>query len=148
MNIFITGGTGFIGTALIQNLAQTEHELHCLARKTSNTGHLKDAGAKIFTGDVTDPEILLRGMDGCDWVVHMASSFEFWVPDKNVFEQVNITGTRHVMESALARNISKVVYVSTAGIFGNAGWPITEESVPGKKPAAGGDLPHCSAGRG
>ena len=131
MKIFITGGTGFIGTALIKILAQTEHELHCLARKTSNTEHLKDAGAKIFTGDVTDPEILLRGMDGCDWVVHMASSFEFWVPDKSVFAQVNITGTRHVMESALAKDISKVIYVSTAGIFGNAAWPITEETPPG-----------------
>lgn len=131
MKIFITGGTGFIGTAFIKKLAQTEHELHCLARKTSHTEHLKDAGAKIFTGDVTDTEILLRGMDGCDWVVHMASSFEFWVPDKSVFEQVNITGTRRVMESALAKDISKVVYVSTAGIFGNAAWPITEESVPG-----------------
>ena len=136
MKIFITGGTGFIGTALIKILAQTEHELHCLARKTSNTEHLRDAGAKIFTGEVTDREILLQGMDGCDWVVHMASSFEFWISDKSVFEHVNITGTRLVMESALAKDISKVVHVSTAGIFGNARWPVTEESEPGNERAS------------
>jgi len=136
MKIFITGGTGFIGTSFIKKLAQTEHELHCLARETSNTEHLKNAGAKILIGDITDREILLQGMDGCDWVVHMASSFEFWVPDNKVFARVNITGTRYVMESALAKKISKVVYVSTAGIFGNTGWPVTEESAPGDERAS------------
>jgi len=136
MKVFITGGTGFIGTYLMKRLAQTKHELHCLARETSDIQFLKEAGANIFTGDVTDKASLLKGMEGCDWVVHLASSFVFWVPNNQVFYDVNITGTRNVMESALEKGISKVVYVSTAAVYGNADWPIKEETPVGTERAS------------
>lgn len=136
MKIFITGGTGFIGTYMVNRLNQTQHELHCLARKKSNTQFLKKIGAKIIQGDVTDKESLLKGMDGCDWVAHLASSFVFWVPDNKAFSDVNINGTKNVMESALEKDISKVVYVSTAAVYGNAKWPITEETPVGTERAS------------
>ncbi|MFC1527733.1 NAD-dependent epimerase/dehydratase family protein [Candidatus Neomarinimicrobiota bacterium] len=135
MKIFITGSTGFIGNYLVKRLAQTKHELHCLAREKSNTQFLKEMGAKIIQGDVTDKESLLKGMDGCDWVAHLASSFVFWIPDDKVFIDVNITGTKNVMESALENGISKVVYISSATVYGNAKWPITEETVVGTERA-------------
>lgn len=136
MKIFITGSTGFIGTYLLNRLNQTQHELHCLARKTSNTHFLKQAGAKILEGDVTDKTSLLKGMEGCDWVVHLASSFVFWLPDKKVYRDVNVTGTKNVMESALEKGISKVVYISTAAVYGNAEWPTTEETPVGAERAS------------
>jgi dihydroflavonol-4-reductase len=136
MKIFITGGTGFIGTYLVNRLNQTQHELHCLARKKSNTQFLKEIGVKIIQGDVTDKESLLKGMDGCDWVAHLASSFVFWIPDNKAFSDVNINGTKNVMESALEKDISKVVYVSTAAVYGNARWPITEETPVGTERAS------------
>ena len=67
-------------------------------------------------------------MKGCDWLVHLASSFEFWVPDKRVYYEVNVDGLRNVMESALETGIQKVVTLSTAAVYGNASWPITEKS--------------------
>ena len=134
MKIFITGGTGFIGTYLANLLKQTEqHELYCLARETSNTKALKEAGVKIITGDVTDKASLLKGMDGCDWVAHLASNFVFWVPDNSVFYNVNVAGNRNVMECVLETGVSKIVYVSTAAVYGNAEWPITEETPVGTK---------------
>jgi len=136
MKIFITGGTGFIGSCLVKRLSQTGHELKCLARETSDIHFLKEIGANIFTGDVTDKFSLLQGMEGCDWVVHLASSFDFWIPNNQVFYDVNITGTRNVMESALEKGVSKVVYVSTAAIYGNADWPITEETPVGTERAS------------
>ena len=136
MKIFITGGTGFIGTYLVKRLSQTNHELHCLARETSDIHFLKEVGASVITGDVTDKASLLKSMDGCDWVVHLASSFVFWVPNNQVFHDVNITGTRNVMESAFEKGVSKVVYVSTAAVYGNAKWPITEETPVGTKRAS------------
>ena len=75
-------------------------------------------------------------MEGCNWVAHLASSFVFWLPRKKAFKDVNITGTQNVMESALERGISKVVYVSTAAIYGNAKWPITEETPVGTERAS------------
>jgi dihydroflavonol-4-reductase len=136
VKIFITGGTGFIGTYLVKQLAQTKHEIHCLARETSNTQLLKELGANIFVGDVTDKVSILKGMEGCDWVAHLASSFVFWLPSKKGFKDVNITGTQNVMESALESGISKVVYVSTAAVYGNAEWPITEETPVGTERAS------------
>jgi len=136
MKIFITGGTGFIGTYLVRRLTQTNHELHCLARESSDIHLIKEIGANIITGDVTDKASLLKGMDGCDWVAHLASSFVFWVPNNKVFYDINVTGTRNVMESALEKGISKVVYVSTAAIYGNAEWPTTEETPVGTERAS------------
>ena len=77
MKIFITGGTGFIGKYLVERLLQTEYKLKCLARRTSNKQFLKNAGVDIFIGDVTDKSSLQKGMEDCDYVVHLARSFVF-----------------------------------------------------------------------
>lgn len=131
MKIFITGGTGFIGKNLVDRLSKTEHELVCLARETSDVRHLKDAGVAIVMGDVLDKTSLLKGMEGCDWVAHLAGSFVFWQPDNRVYHDVNVRGMRNVMESVLEKKISKVVCVSTVGVFGNATQPTTEETPVG-----------------
>jgi dihydroflavonol-4-reductase len=133
MKIFITGGTGFIGTHLIKRLSDTDHELVCLARKTSNTQFLNDIGAEIIIGDLTDKNSFQKGIEGCEWLIHLASSFVFWVPNNRIYHDVNVTGTQNVMESALENGISKIVYVSTAAIYGNAHKPTTEETPVGTK---------------
>ena len=132
MKIFITGATGFIGTHVVRRLAQTQHKMFCLVRNTSKVDHLKELGANIITGDVADKESLLKGMIGCDWVVNLANLYSFWEPDRKIYTKVNIEGTRNVMESALEKGISKVVHISTAGIYGKpADCPFTEESPVG-----------------
>jgi dihydroflavonol-4-reductase len=133
MKIFITGATGFIGNHLLGLLSETEHELRCLARKTSDVHPLEKVGADIIIGDVKDKDSLLEGMKGCDWAVHMASSFVFWVPDNCVYSDVNIQGTQNVMESALETGISKIVSVSSVGIWGNAALPVSEETPYGSE---------------
>lgn len=128
MKIFITGATGFIGTHFVERLLETDHELYCFARETSQIQGLQATRARIITGDIKDKESLIEGMTGCDWLVQLASSFEFWVPDKRVYHEVNVDGLRNVMESALETGIQKVVNISTAAVYGNALWPITEKS--------------------
>lgn len=131
MKIFITGGTGFIGTCLVKRLAQTSHQMYCLVRETSDTTTLNEVGANIIIGDVRDKNSLLSGMKGCDWAISLASSFELWVPHKKIYKEVNIDGMRNVMESILETDVSKAVHVSTAAVYGNADWPFTEESAFG-----------------
>ena len=118
MKVFITGGTGFIGRHLVRRMAQTKHTLCCLARKTSDTRELKELGAEIVIGDVNDRNSLSAGMWGCDWVIDLANVFSWWEPDKTVYRRVNIDGTRNVMECALENRVSKVVHVSTIGVWG------------------------------
>jgi dihydroflavonol-4-reductase len=133
MKIFITGATGFIGGHLVRRLARGGHQMQCLARRTSRTDVLRDIGAKAVFGDVTDKESVLAGMSGCDAVVNLANLFEFWVRDPRVYSDVNILGTRNVMESAITSRVTKVIHVSTVAIYGSAAWPITEASEVGAR---------------
>jgi dihydroflavonol-4-reductase len=118
MNVFITGATGFIGSHVAKRLAGTDHKLVCLARPTSDVSELEKQDVTIIKGDVTDKDSLLEGMQGCQWVVNLANLYSFWEPDKRIFFDVNVTGTRNVMECALETGVAKVVHVSTAGIYG------------------------------
>jgi dihydroflavonol-4-reductase len=136
MKIFVTGGTGFVGSHLVKCLAETQHELVCLARKTSDVSRLKELGVTIAIGDVTDKASLLRGMQGCDWVANLANLFVLWVPDERIYNQVNVEGTRNVMEAALETGISKVVHISTAAVWGKTDWPIMEETPIGPQRAS------------
>jgi len=132
MKIFLTGGTGFIGTHTAKLLAQTDHKLHFLVRKTSNTSKLKGLNATLINGDLTNKESLLEGMKDCDWVINIAALYSFWEPNKQIYRDINILGTRNLMECALQTGISKVIHVSTAGIYGKPSEsPFTEESSVG-----------------
>jgi len=132
MKTFITGATGFIGTHVIRLLSQTSHQIFCLARQHSNTQHLKEAGATIMPGDVTDKRSLLEGMKGCDWLINLANIYTFWEPNRRSYTDVNVEGTRNIMESALENGISKVLHVSTSLIYGKpVDVPFTEQSKVG-----------------
>jgi dihydroflavonol-4-reductase len=133
MKIFVTGGTGFIGTHLVRRLLQDGHEIRCLIRKpTQPARQLQEQGATLVPGDVIDKSSMLRGMKDCEWVFHLAGLYSFWEPNKQVFTDVNVTGTRNVMECALEVSVAKVVHVSTAGIYGKpADCPFREESEVG-----------------
>ena len=132
MKVFLTGATGFIGTHLVRRLAQTEHEMVCLVRDTSDVSTLEEVSASLVRGDVTDKDSVLEGMRGCDWVANLANIYSFWEPDKRVYTEVNLAGTRNVMECALESGVSKVVHVSTMATYGKpADVPFVEESAVG-----------------
>lgn len=132
MKIFITGGTGFIGTHVAQRLTRSDHELFCLVRKTSNVSYLDKLGANLVVGDVTDKASLAAGMRGCDWVIHLANVYSYWEPDKRIYTDINVNGTQKVMGCALETGISKVVHVSSIVVYGKpAEHPFTEESPVG-----------------
>ena len=132
MKILITGATGFIGGHLARRLARTNHELHCLVRGTSNIRLLKELGVTTVTGDVTDKGSLLEGMAGCDWVINLAGIYSYWEPNKNIYADVNVNGTRNVMESALETGVSKVMHLSTATVYGKpVECPFNEDSEMG-----------------
>ena len=129
MRAFVTGATGFIGGHLVPSLLRDGHELRRLVRNPEAGRRLEAHGATAVAGDVTDPESVRRGMAGSDRVLHLANVYSFWEPDPAVFTRVNVEGTRNVMECARAGGIAKVVYVSSAVIYGRpAEVPFTEES--------------------
>ena len=133
MKIFVTGGTGFIGRQVVRRLRGTDPEIRCLVRESSDIGELREAGVDLVQGDVTDKSSLLKGMGGCEWAVNLANLYEFWVPDRRAYHEINVIGTKNVMEAAIETGISKIVHVSTVAVYGDAGWPVTEESDVGPR---------------
>lgn len=135
MKILVTGGTGFIGHFLVADLAKSRHEVVCLVRATSDNAAVVAAGASLTVGDLGDRSSLATSMCGCDAVINLAGTYDFWVPDRAAYRAVNVIGTRNVMEAALETGVPKVVHVSTAAVFGNAPWPITEHTPYGSRRA-------------
>jgi dihydroflavonol-4-reductase len=132
MKIFITGATGFIGSYLAERLAGTAHEMICLVRDADKAQNLKTLGATLVTGDVTDKRSILTGMADCDWVIHLANIYSFWERRESIFKEVNVEGTRNVLECALELGIPKVLHVSTMAAYGKpAELPFTEETPAG-----------------
>jgi dihydroflavonol-4-reductase len=130
MKVFLTGATGFIGGHVVSRLLRDGHELRCLVRRPAP--RLEQTGVATVTGDVTDRASVERALAGCDGVVHLANVYTFWERDRSVYERVNVEGTRHVMECALAAALPRVVHVSSCVGFGKPrDVPFTDESEPG-----------------
>ena len=134
MKIFITGSSGFIGTNLVKRLATMDHQLFCLARKSSNIIELEKLGINFVRGDIRKKGSLRAGMEGCDCLIHLAGVSSFWERDKQIYTDINITGMRNVMECALETGVLKVVHLSTMAVYGKpAESPYHEESTIGPR---------------
>jgi nucleoside-diphosphate-sugar epimerase len=77
MQVFVTGGTGFIGSVVVRELLAAGHDVLGLARSTSSADALIKAGAKVHRGELTDKESLVAGVQACDAVIHLAFIHDF-----------------------------------------------------------------------
>jgi nucleoside-diphosphate-sugar epimerase len=131
MRILVTGGTGFSGKALVRRLLDQGHQVVALDYKEGlKTRELREWGAEVVLGSVTDAEVVRRSMQGVEVVHHLAAAFrEMNVPDSHYWN-VNVQGTRNVLEAALAEGVRKLVYCSTCGVHGNIDRPPGGEDAP------------------
>ncbi|KJS32212.1 MAG: hypothetical protein VR64_08965 [Desulfatitalea sp. BRH_c12] len=120
MRIFVTGGTGFTGAALVMRLIKEGHEVVALDNQRGiQFEALKNAGAELLIGSITEKDVLMNACKDIDVVFHLAAAFrQLNVPDSHYYE-VNVKGTRNVMEAATAQKVKKVVYCSTQGVHGH-----------------------------
>lgn len=131
MKVLVTGGTGFTGQALVRRLVEQGHAVTALDYKEGRAAEeLRQAGAEVVVGSVTDREVVRRCMQGVAVVHHLAAAFrELNVPERHYWE-VNVEGTRHVLEAAHAQGVRKLVYCSTCGVHGNIDRPPAGEEAP------------------
>lgn len=131
MRICVTGGTGFTGAALVLKLVELGHEVISLDKKPGiMADELKNRGATLITGSVTDRDAVKSAVEGSEVVMHLAAAFrELNVPD-SVYYDVNVNGTRVVFEAAIQAGVRKLVYCSTQGVHGHIENPPGDETSP------------------
>jgi len=128
MKAFVTGANGFTGSHLVKALEQRGDVVVGLVRKSSNLERLSDCKVEFVYGEITDRDALKTAMTGVDWVFHTAAYVELGLVDAAEMERVNVEGTRAVMEVAQAVGVSKVVYCSTIGVFGDTKGQVVDET--------------------
>ena len=138
MKVLVTGATGFIGGNVARALQRRGYEVRALVRPDSSTLTLKDTGIRTVQGDVRDRESVAAALKGCEAVAHCAALYTFWTPDPRLIYEVNVTGTRTVLEEALRAGVTGCVYTSTVSTVGiPPGGLGTEERTPSPKELVG-----------
>ena len=110
MKAFVTGGTGFVGSHLVDELLDNEYEVRLLARKDYSR---KDV--EVVKGDITSKN-LNECLKDIDIVFHIAALSSEWEKKKD-FMKVNVEGTQNLANACVRKGI-KIVYMSTAGVYG------------------------------
>lgn len=128
MKSLVTGANGFTGSHLVRALEQQGDSVVGLVRRSSNLTRLADSSVQLVYGEITDREALETAMEGVDRVFHTAAYVELGLVNAQEMERVNVVGTRTVLEVAQSLGISKLVYCSTIGVFGDTGGQVVDET--------------------
>jgi dihydroflavonol-4-reductase len=132
MKVLVTGATGFTGGHLARHLLSRGHQVAVLVRpaSVSRAESLREAGGEIHVGDLTDPAAVTAATKGCDVVYHIAATYREAGQGDAAYTRVNVDGTRHVLEAAVAVGARRVVHCSTGGVHGHIEQPPADENAP------------------
>lgn len=125
---FLTGGSGFIGGAVLEGLVAEGRAVRALARSDESARQLAGAGAEVVRGDLFDERALRAGMDGCGTVFHVAGLNALCLADPAELERVNVGGTRTAVRAAAATGVGRFVYTSSAATIGEPKGVVGTES--------------------
>ena len=118
MKALVTGSTGFIGAALTRCLLDRGVEVRVLVRRTSDLRNLAGLKVEQVYGDLRERTTLRHALAGCRHLYHAAAHYALWAKDPQTFYDINVTGTRTLMEAARDCGIERIVYTSTIGAIG------------------------------
>jgi len=116
---FVTGATGFIGSHVVRLLRMRGDRVRVLVRNSSRREKLEDLGCELVVGDLKDAMSLVRCVQGCRKVYHMAADFRLWARDPQEIYSNNVAGTRNLLSACCEAGIEKVVYTSTVATVGS-----------------------------
>ena len=129
-SVFVTGGTGFLGRSIVEQLVAADRPVRALARSDDAAEALAALGAEPVPGDVLDRTSLEAGVAGCEVAYHVAGANAFCLPDPSPLYEVNVTGSRNVVLAASAAGVRRLVYTSSAATLGEERGAVgSEESV-------------------
>ncbi len=127
---FVTGATGFVGSHVVRQLLLRGDRVRLLARNSSRKSNIEAFGCEIAIGDLKDMTSLLRCIQGCRRVYHVAADYRLWAKNPQEIYDNNVGGTRNLLSACCEAGVEKVVYTSTVGAIGmrKDGLPADEET--------------------
>jgi len=109
MKVMVTGGTGYLGRAIVAALARRGHDLVVFARAASRSG----LPGTAVDGDIRDADAVARAASGCDAISHSAALVSIWRRRREDFDDVNVGGLRNVVAAARRHKTARIVYTSS-----------------------------------
>ena len=116
---FVTGGTGHVGANLVRALLERGEAVKALVRSKGDPA-LEGLGLEEVVGDLRDEPSLVRAMQGCDRVYHLAAFVSLAAGAQREIFDINVRGTKHVMRACLESGVQRVVFCSSFGAVGRA----------------------------
>ena len=130
--IFVSGATGFIGSRLVERLANEGATVHALYRSEAKADLIRHRWKEVhlFKGDILDDASVLAAMKGCDQAYHVAAFAGVWSKDPFLIQKLNVDGPLNVIRAAQLCGTKRVVVTSTAGILGPSKSKAVDENTP------------------
>lgn len=128
MTVLVTGGTGVVGQPVIRRLVESGREVRGLARSEESASVLAGLGAAPFTGDIEDPDSLVRALSGCEVVYDIAGLVSFCPADPAALYRINVEGTRNVVKAARRAGVRRLIHTSSVAALGEKPGTVGNES--------------------
>jgi dihydroflavonol-4-reductase len=127
---FVTGASGFVGSAVARALIHSGYAVRALVRPSSPRLNLDNIGLEIVEGDIRDARAVAAAVRGARYVFHVAADYRLWAPDPREIVRANVDGTRVVMTAAQAAGVGCIVYTSSVATLklDDSGRPADEAS--------------------
>jgi dihydroflavonol-4-reductase len=118
MKALVTGATGFVGGAVVRALVNSGIDVRILARAGADLQNIQKLTVERIEGDLRDRTSLRNALTGCRQLYHVAAHYALWAKDPSIFYEVNVTGTKNLLEAARDVGTERIVYCSTIGAIG------------------------------
>jgi len=118
MRAFVSGATGFVGSAVVRSLLRRHIAVKVLARPSSDLCNLAGLDVELFYGSLFDGEALAQALRGCDALFHVAGYYSTAEADSVAMYEVNVRGTKSILNAALKAGVRRAVHTSTIGTIG------------------------------
>ena len=118
MNVLVTGATGFIGSHLVEALVNKGYQVYGLFRDNKKSDFLRRLGAKPIYGDLLNKDSLKNALKNIDVVYHLAAALHANTKSKKTFFNINVLGTKNLIEACLESKVKKFVHCSSVGVHG------------------------------
>ncbi len=127
--IFVTGGTGLVGSHVVEEAIRRGHRVRALVRPTSDTRWLDQWGVEKIPGDLEDSAALREGVNGADWVFNCAAKVGDWGTLEE-FRRLNVGALRLLLDAATDAKVERFVHVSSLGVYEGRDHHGTDETTP------------------